>query len=412
MPDIALVIFFAAIGGIVSLIGGMILLSRKSWANTITLYATPFAAGALLSAAFLDLLKEGGELGDYGRVLLWALFGVLGFFILENFLDWFHHHHEHVKDTSKKVDPNTSLVIIGDTIHNFIDGIAIAAAFLINVPTGIVATIAVAAHEIPQEIGDFGILLKKGMSKNAILLVNLFSAMATVVAAAVFYTIGDSKDFPLEILLGLTAGFFIYIAASDLIPSIHDSKKTGSLVNIQTIMLVIGALTVGLLTNYLHGIIDNGHDHSEETHSHEEAEHSAHDHEEGDSTTHEHSGVYEYTNHETLPELTFVLEKDIKSGWNLIINTNNFEFSPQNAGLEHVDNQGHAHLYINGQKTRVYSNYYHIADLKDGDDIIVSLNTNDHRNYTHDGQSIEAHATIDDSKDSINSQPFEQLPHN
>src|SRR5690606_4025936 len=103
-----------------------------------------------------------------------TLGGILIFFLLERFLRWFHHHHDEEDEAHE--DANASLIVIGDTLHNFIDGIAIAAGFLISVPTGIIVTLAVAAHEIPQEIGDFGLLLKKGYSKKKVLLVNALSA--------------------------------------------------------------------------------------------------------------------------------------------------------------------------------------------------------------------------------------------
>ena len=182
------VIFFSLIGGVISLIGGVLLLSRKKTAQSLAQYATPFAAGALLAAVFLDLLKEGVEEASATTVLEAALVGVVIFFFAERFLRWFHHHHEHDKIGK---DPARSLIIVGDTIHNIMDGVAIAAAFLVSPSTGIITTLAVAAHEIPQEIGDFGLLLKRGMSRRNVLLVNIFSALATTVAAVVTFTLGN-----------------------------------------------------------------------------------------------------------------------------------------------------------------------------------------------------------------------------
>lgn len=255
MATLEQVVFFSLIGGVFSLIGGVLLLTRKGNAKLLAEYATPFAAGALLAAAFLDLLQEGIEQGDAETVLSWALGGLIMFFLLESLLTWFHHHHEH-KD--KKIDPTVSLVVVGDTVHNFIDGAAIAAAFLVSVPTGIVTTIAIAAHEIPQEIGDFGLMLKKGMNRKQVLTVNIISALATTVAAILFFQLGKDNEPLIVALLGLTAGFFIYIAVSDIIPSIHDSKSKRSL-NIKSLLLVFGVVFVAFVTKLAHGYIDGGH---------------------------------------------------------------------------------------------------------------------------------------------------------
>ena len=241
MADFGHVIFFSLIGGVFSLVGGVLLLSKRSFAQKLAHYATPFAAGALLSAVFLDLLIEGLEVADAETVLVSTLFGILIFFFAERFLRWFHHHHEH-KD--KRLDPTVGLVIFGDTVHNALDGVAIAAAFLISVPVGIVTTIAVAAHEIPQEIGDFGLLLSKGMRRRSVLLVNIFSALATTVAAVITFALGAEDKLPLGVLLGLVSGFLLYIATSDIIPTIHEAAPPRRFMSWQPIMLVVGVVVV------------------------------------------------------------------------------------------------------------------------------------------------------------------------
>lgn len=253
MSNLAQVIFFSLLGGIISLIGGFLLLANKKRAKKLTDYATPFAAGALLAAAFVDLLAEATHEGDAETALKFTMIGILIFFLLERFLRWFHHHHE--EEDQKKSNPEIPLIVIGDTIHNFIDGIAIAAGFLVSPATGIVVTLAVAAHEIPQEIGDFGLLLSKGMARKKVLLVNFFSAIATTVSAVIFFQLGNRLTIPLDIILGLVAGFFIYIAVSDIIPSIHkneDKKVAGP----QTLFLILGVIVVSLMTTYLHQFIE------------------------------------------------------------------------------------------------------------------------------------------------------------
>lgn len=253
MANLGQVIFFSFLGGVVSLIGGVLLLSRRKSAEKLALYATPFAGGALLAAVFLDLLKEGIESSPVETVMLATLSGILIFFIAEGFLHWFHHHHEH---SDKRNDPKTSLIIVGDTLHNALDGVAIAASFLISVPTGIVTTIAVAAHEIPQEIGDFGLLLSKGMKRRDVLLVNFVSALATVLFAVITFTLGSEDKLPLGALLGLSAGFLLYIAMSDVIPTIHNNKERNKRFTIQAGLLLLGALFVGVSIRIAHKYVE------------------------------------------------------------------------------------------------------------------------------------------------------------
>lgn len=243
------VMFWALIGGLVSIIGGALLLINKKIAYKFAHWSAPFAAGALLAAAFFDLLPEAVELGAEGSAFRWVVVGILIFFILEHYLHWFHHHHEHKDSQAKK--PTSSLIVIGDIIHNAIDGVAIGAAFTISLPVGIVTTIAVAAHEIPQEIGDFGILLKSGMSRLRVLLINLASALITVAAALYTFYLGSNESLPIGAILGLSAGFFIYIASSDLIPIIHEEAR-GRIAHVPIILLIAGVLVVGAATEIAH----------------------------------------------------------------------------------------------------------------------------------------------------------------
>lgn len=297
MSTLPQVIFFSLIGGVFSLIGGFILLTSKKNAKKMYLYATPFAAGALLAAAFIDLLPEAMHNSDSTRALTWTLVGILIFFFLERFLRWFHHHHDHDHSKSKH-NRNIPLVIIGDVLHNFIDGIAIAAGFLVSPESGIAVTIAVAAHEIPQEIGDFGLLLSRGMSKKRVIIVNVLSALATTVAAVLFFTIGTNTELPLDILLGLVAGFFIYIAVSDIIPSIHENEDK-VIAGPQTAMLVLGILLVGTVSTLAHGYIDqsshdhdSGHSNSTTREEEHEDEHEAEHEDDDPANTHEESNSH------------------------------------------------------------------------------------------------------------------------
>ncbi len=246
------VIFFSLIGGVFSLLGGLVMLSHKKLAELLANYATPFAAGALLAAVFMDLLKDGLEEANPCTVLTSAMIGVILFFFGERFLAWFHHHHQH---EGKHTDPSTGLIVLGDTIHNALDGVAIAAAFLISPSTGVITTIAVAAHEIPQEIGDFGLLLSKGMSRGKVLFYNLVSALATTLLAVITYALGSSDKLPIGVLLGLSAGFLLYIAASDIIPEIHENSPKHKFFDWQPFMLLLGVVLVGVSIQIAHHIV-------------------------------------------------------------------------------------------------------------------------------------------------------------
>ncbi len=244
------VIFWALVGGLFSLIGGVLLLSRDAFARILAQYASPFAAGAMLAAAFFDLFPEAVEMGAEETAFLFALIGIIAFFILEHYLQWFHHHHDH-EGKEFKHKPTTPLIIIGDTVHNAIDGVVIGAAFLISVPTGIATAIAIAAHEIPQEVGDFGILLKGGMKRSRVLFWNVVSALATLATALLTFWLGNAEHFPLPAIMGLAAGMFIYIAASDLIPTIHHEAK-GKFAHLSLFLLILGAVIVGVVTSMAH----------------------------------------------------------------------------------------------------------------------------------------------------------------
>jgi len=276
MSEWIVVIGASLVGSLFSLVGGLLLLSNRIAVQRVQRIAVPFAAGALLAAAFLDLLPEALEHGATREVMVWALGGFLLFFVLERFLGWFHHHHAHEAKTpalKRRARSIRSLIVVGDTLHNAIDGMVIGAAFLADPTIGIITTIAIAAHEIPQEIGDFGVLLSLGMRRRTVLLVNISSALITVVMAALVFGLGTSLAGIEPILLALAVGMFVYIAASDLVPSIHEEPST-RVANYQTIILLVGIVFVGLTTTFVHQFLDEqgaGHEsHQEEVHEHHE----------------------------------------------------------------------------------------------------------------------------------------------
>lgn len=247
MPLLGYILLFSFIGSIVSLIGGILLLIKEKFALKISHFLTSFAAGTLLGTAFFDLLPEAQEAGEGRSIFIWTLMGILIFFLLERFV----HHHGHGKnhEDQRSVVP---LIVIGDSIHNFIDGVAMAATFLVSIPLGIVTSLAVAAHEIPQEIGDFGLLLHKGVGRKQVLLINFYSAMAAMVGAILTYLAKDFLQGLLPAILALTSGFFIYIASANLIPEIH-LRENQKIAFWETVMLIAGVLVVYLVISMLEG---------------------------------------------------------------------------------------------------------------------------------------------------------------
>lgn len=252
------IVGFTLLGSIGALIGGLLLLSQENLAKKISHFLASFAAGTLLGAAFFDLLPEAVHEAEGSgiNIFTWTLIGLILFFIIERFIHWFHHHdeHHHENETGhvhKEEKATIPLVVIGDTFHNLLDGIVIAATFMTSIELGIVTTLAVIAHEIPQEMGDFGILLHKGMSRFKILLVNVLSATVSIAAAVATYYIGNLTEGLIPVFLAVTAGFFIYVAVSDLIPEIHYEKRKG-VAQIETLLLLLGVVVIYLSVTFLH----------------------------------------------------------------------------------------------------------------------------------------------------------------
>lgn len=263
MELLAYILIFTFLGSIASLIGGIILLFKEKFAMRISHLLSAFAAGALLATAFLDLLPEGLEEADNLlqktgieiNVFAWTVAGFLAFFVLERMIHWSHHHQIEEGEFSRK-GPKAivPLVMIGDSIHNFLDGIVIASTFMVSIPLGIVTSLAVAAHEIPQEIGDFGIMLNKGIKRGKVLWFNLLSALVSILGAILTYWFGNSIETIIPVFLSVAAGFFIYIAAADLIPEIHNQEKR-SLALTETLLLILGVLVVWSSVIYLESFI-------------------------------------------------------------------------------------------------------------------------------------------------------------
>lgn len=240
----------------VSLIGVFALSLRDQFLHRILFVLVSLSAGALLGDALLHLLPESFDaLGGSSLAALITLGGILVFFAFEKFLHWHHFHftaeidlregsdpaHQHIK-------PVGHLVIASDGIHNFIDGVIIGASYLVSVEVGVATTIAIVLHEIPQEIGDFGVLLHAGFSKAKALLVNFLSALLAVVGTVFSLVIGATDERFLGMMVALGAGSFLYIAGSDLIPEIHKTTTAKkSLAQLLAMIIGVGMMTALLL---------------------------------------------------------------------------------------------------------------------------------------------------------------------
>jgi len=205
---------------LISLIGVVTLAIKDKLLGKILFCLIGFSAGALLGSAFLHILPEALEKSTSTTVFSFLILGIILFFLLERYFHWRHCHEEHCD-----IHAFTYLNLVGDGLHNFIDGMMIAASFLGSVKLGLVTTFAIILHEIPQELGDFGVLIYGGFGKKKALLFNFISALTAVVGAVVgYYVAGVVQGFS-NFILPLTAGGFIYIATSDLIPELHKESN-------------------------------------------------------------------------------------------------------------------------------------------------------------------------------------------
>jgi zinc and cadmium transporter len=221
MTPLLQILILAFIGSVAGLLGGVIFLIKKNWAHTLCLYAVPFAAGVLLSVSLLHLLPEAADKAGESAFLFVLIALLLSFFFEQFFARL--HHHEHQEQNG--LESSVPLVILGDTIHNFIDGVAIASAFLVEPHFGLIIALAAFLHETPHEIGDFGILMAAGWSRAKTFAANFFSALSTFPGALlVFYLMRDADE-KIGILLAVSAGVFLYLGASDFLPRVGEGGE-------------------------------------------------------------------------------------------------------------------------------------------------------------------------------------------
>jgi len=246
-------LFYSLIGGLFSLAGGLLLLTIGTKVRqAITTSLLSFAAGAFIATSFTDLIPEAiEESGKAHPVLLAAMTGLVSFFILERLLMRYgfkNDKHEHADHTESL----PALLILGDTLHNFLDGIVIAVAYVASPVLGLTTTLAVAAHELPQEVGDFSVLLDHGWSRGKVLLVNILQSLATIPGALLGYAVGTALTPHLPTFLGAAGGIFLYLGASDLIPELHHRAGHNHVLRV-VIPFLAGIAAVTLLVQLTHG---------------------------------------------------------------------------------------------------------------------------------------------------------------
>jgi zinc and cadmium transporter len=236
-----------------SIAGGLLSVGAAAFALALRASWIPmlvsFAIGTLLGAAFLEVVPHAFESGDAHQAASAILGGILGFFLLEKLLLWRHshdhgegaqphHHHEHSRAGL--------MIVVGDTVHNFVDGILIAAAFLQSPELGLITAIAIVAHEIPQEVGDFLVLLNSGYSRARAFAMNLLSSCGTVIGGVLgYFTLAGFEDWE-PTLLGIVAASMIYVAVADLIPGLHKRPELRATAQ-QALLIAAGVAVIALV---------------------------------------------------------------------------------------------------------------------------------------------------------------------
>lgn len=231
---------------LISFIGVFTLALGEDRLKKITFILVSFAVGALLGDAFIHIIPETFE--KFGASLLSSIYIVVGlllFFILEKFIRW---RHCHIPTSTAHTHPVVTMNLIGDGVHNLMDGLMIGASYIVSIPVGIATTLAVVLHEIPQEMGDFGVLVHGGLSVKKALAFNFLSALTAIVGTIISLVIGPQVQGYTMALLPMTAGGFIYIAGADLIPELqHDVKVSTSSLQFVLIMFGVGIMALLVL---------------------------------------------------------------------------------------------------------------------------------------------------------------------
>ena len=226
---------------LISFVGVLTFSIKTDKLKKVLLYMVSFSAGALFGDAFIHLLPEIiDEVGFGLEISIYVMFGIGFSFIVEKFVHW---RHCHIPTSKQHVHPFAIMNLVGDSVHNFIDGLIIGASYLVSIPVGIATTLAVVLHELPQEIGDFGVLLHGGFSKFKALFFNFITALTAVAGAIFALLISSYVENITTFLIPFAAGTFIYIAGSDLIPELHKEVKVEKSL-LQFIAIVLGVMVM------------------------------------------------------------------------------------------------------------------------------------------------------------------------
>jgi zinc and cadmium transporter len=262
MPTLAWIIAATLVGGLLSVALAAVL--SFTVLNRFVKHLVSFSVGALLAAALLNLIPEAIESAMHPHDLgVTLLAGLLVFFVLEKLALWRHahhddhhhhgHHHQHA-DAPSTGKPAALMIIVGDGVHNFADGVLLAAAFLQDIKLGIATTVAVVAHEVPQEIGDFMVLLNSGMARRKALLLNLAASLTAVVGGVLGYFVLSTLQPFIPYVIVFAAASFIYIAVADLVPELHRNHKP-SVAPLQLALILLGVVIVAITSSHF------GHQH-------------------------------------------------------------------------------------------------------------------------------------------------------
>ena len=258
MTTLTWIILAALLGGVLSVVvaGAFALNARIAQVPAMISYAV----GALLGAVFLDILPRAFGMADsLETIAATILFGILLFFVLEKLLLWRHSHQETYQTRDAPNQPmhdhgrSGAMIMIGDTFHNFVDGVLIAGAFLVDVKLGIVTALAIVAHEVPQEVGDFLILIHSGYTRSQALLLNMLSSTAMMIGGILAYYTLQAMEQWIPSLLGLSAASMLYVSIADLIPGLHRRPEFHATIQ-QVVLIALGVGTIWLVGELAHSL--------------------------------------------------------------------------------------------------------------------------------------------------------------
>lgn len=259
MSALTWIILFTLMGGVLSVLAASLVLALpKKIIRKALPFSVSFATGALLSVSFVGLIPHAlEEVGadNFHTLSITILGGLMFFFVLEKLVLWRHCHHDdcegHIDVSAHSHKSAGTLILVGDSVHNFVDGVLIAAAFLTDIHLGVVTALAVTAHEIPQEVGDFAILLQSGFSRKKAILYNVISSLATLVGGLLAYFWLADFEGILPYVLAFAAASFIYIAVADLIPTLHKRVNLSAAVE-QIVLMLFGIALISWLHGFIH----------------------------------------------------------------------------------------------------------------------------------------------------------------